>query len=817
MAALAPSARAAATSEWLVLVYIAADNNLDPAAIGDIHEMEAAGSSEAVTVAVLMDRSEDADWSEARRFVVRGMGDLPEDKHSYDLLGDTAESMGEPNMGDPATLKGFIEWGLTTHPAKKTLLVLWNHGGGWRDVYARAVLGTRAAVDDEAAVSRAVAGRMSRGIAWDDSSDHDFLEMREVRQVLEGFEPFTVIGMDACLMAMAEVAYEVRKHAEFLVASEDLEPGEGWPYTTILGPLYENPAMGAEELSRMIVKAYGEYYKNQKGTTQSAIRLSEMDGLAAAVDKVAEALLSALGGADATIPNFTGGDIAGVPKGQTMFVDLAGLLHWLGETYPGAVRDAAAEAKTVLQRAVIENYAHAEHKVQGLALFPGGREGADYVSGIIQWADATRWDEVLAKVKQMQEQAPEAAAEDTTARWAVVIGVDEYGDESIPDLSYAGRDAEYLRSILTGQAGYPESNVVSLLNADATLAKVRSTLGTWLPRTVGEDDMVFIYFSGHGGAEPSITGTSDDGTEKYILLHDSRVEDMYSTALPMSELSRIFGRIRADKLILVMDSCYSGASGGRGLLRAGMKAVGMSDSYMDQLAATEGTAILTASRASEVSMESPELGHGIFTYHIGEALGGSGDADNDGIVTLAEVYQYVSTTVPATAKRLGASQNPVLKGEVTGTFPLAKLGAPPPPAEPAAAPAPESEPPPVAAAPEPIRPERPAVAAEPPPPEPPRAPEPSLTVRESLTRGQAEVAASIRDWPAEGRDRNAWIGLYAGPDMPHDRYVSYTFVNNLIDDVYSVPRPMEPGTYQFRLFRDGGYDCIAVSEPYRVP
>lgn len=800
----------AQTSEWLVMVYIAADNNLDPAAIGDITEMEAAGGCDEVKIAVLMDRAEDADWTEARRFLIRGKDALPDEGHSYDTSLDTCNSMGELNMGDPETLTTFMRWATQTYPARKTMLILWNHGGGWRDVYSRAVMATRAP-DLPTDAAESLETRLSRGIAWDDSDGHDFLEMREVRAVLEAFPALSVIGMDACLMAMAEVAYEIRDQAEFLVGSQDLEPGAGWPYTGILKPLYQNPSMDAEALSRLIVQAYQEEYHQQSGTTQSALRLSKMEQLAKDVDRVAELLLQALAREGATAPDLLNGDIPGVPKGSVMFLDLDGFLVWCKGKYGEDTDKAVDQARATLQEAIILSYAHEEHRVTGLAVFPGGNQGGDYVEGIIQWAKTTRWDEFLARVKHLRETTESEPSGLAADRWAVIIGIDTYDDETIPDLQYAARDAEYLHTILTEDVQIPADHVVTLLNRDASLARVRSTLGTWLPRTVGKDDMVLIYYSGHGGAEPSLTGQSDDGTEKYIMLSDSRVDDMYSTALPMSELSRIFGRIQADKLLLVMDSCYSGASGGRGLLRTGMKAVGMSDDYMSQLAATEGTAILTASRASEVSMESPDFGHGIFTYHLGEALQGAGDANSDQIITLSELYQYVSTEVPATAKKFGASQNPVLKGEVTGTFPIADVRAK---ASVTTTPAdqPPPEPVPVAAGTsvsEAIRPERPVVT----PSVSAKAKDPMLVVASVVTRGRSELACTIQDWPDELRDANAWIGFYRGEAAPDDQYLSYTFIKNLIKDTYTVERPMDPGAYQFRLFRDSKYDRLASSPP----
>ena len=81
--------------------------------------------------------------------------------------------------------------------------------------------------------------------------------------------------------------------------------------------------------------------------------------------------------------------------------------------------------------------------------------------------------------------------------------------------------------------------------------------------------------------------------------------------------------------------------------------------------------MLTASRANEVSLESPRLGHGVFTQQFIQALLGMADANHDGITSLAEAVQFITQTVSSEAKTLGGAQHPVFKGEVTGDFPIA--------------------------------------------------------------------------------------------------------------------------------------------------
>ena len=140
----------------------------------------------------------------------------------------------------------------------------------------------------------------------------------------------------------------------------------------------------------------------------------------------------------------------------------------------------------------------------------------------------------------------------------------------------------------------------------------------------------------------------------------------YATALPMGEIARIFNRIQSERLIFIADSCYSGASGGRTISLTGVRSH-ISDSFMDRIAAGKGKIILTASGANEVSEENAKLQHGVFTYYLLEGLKGNADTDQDGLITVDEVYKYISDRVPQATNN---AQHPIKKGSVEGQFVL---------------------------------------------------------------------------------------------------------------------------------------------------
>ncbi len=244
--------------------------------------------------------------------------------------------------------------------------------------------------------------------------------------------------------------------------------------------------------------------------------------------------------------------------------------------------------------------------------------------------------------------------------WAVVIGINEY--TNIRRLQFAVDDARAFYRHLVDRMGIPEENITLLLDDEADLSRLRSVLGTQLKNRAGEDDMVILYFAGHGATEQDTMSPDGDGLEKYLLPHGADMKDLYASALPMREIQHIFNRIRSQRLVFVVDSCYSGASGGRTIRMAGLRA-NISNAFMERLASGKGRVILSASGANEVSQESEELGHGVFTYYLLQGLQGPADTDGDGLITVDEAYSYVSRRVPDAT---GQEQNPVKKGSVEG-------------------------------------------------------------------------------------------------------------------------------------------------------
>ena len=248
--------------------------------------------------------------------------------------------------------------------------------------------------------------------------------------------------------------------------------------------------------------------------------------------------------------------------------------------------------------------------------------------------------------------------------WAVVVGINDY--PRLPKLKYAVNDAQAFYRLLVEDNRIPPENVTLLTNEQASLVNLRSTLGTRIKNAARESDMVIIFFAGHGATERDSASPDGDGLEKYLLPFDTDPADLYTTAMPMVEVGRIFNRIRSERLVFIADACYSGGSGGRTISVADTRA-NIGDGFLERVVGGRGKVIITASAANEVSVEKDELQHGVFTYYLIEGLRGKADLDRDSMITVDEAYRYVYEQVP---KATGQEQHPVKKGAVEGSVVL---------------------------------------------------------------------------------------------------------------------------------------------------
>jgi len=254
--------------------------------------------------------------------------------------------------------------------------------------------------------------------------------------------------------------------------------------------------------------------------------------------------------------------------------------------------------------------------------------------------------------------------------YAAVIGLNKYKEPGM-NLKYARNDAEAFASYMKDNMGLVrDQNLFELYDEKATARGIKSLLGTKLRQLAkNSEDTVYIYFAGHGAPEQDSSAQDDDRIRKYLLAYDMEPNDLYGTTIPMDEIAKIISSLNADRVIFIMDACYSGEAGGRTMLAKGMRAV-LSEDFLNRMAAGKGRIILTSSKPNETSQEDDHLQHGYFTYNLLEGLKGKADYNGDGIVDIDEIAMYLNKTVP---EQTHGKQHPVKKGEAEGQVIIGKV------------------------------------------------------------------------------------------------------------------------------------------------
>lgn len=167
------------------------------------------------------------------------------------------KDVGRQDMTDPATLQSFVEYGTEAYPADRTMLVMWDHGGGTLGGFG---------VDERFPQS-------------------ECMSITEIRDALTGAGAhFDAIGFDACLMATAETACALEGCADYLIASQRTEPASGWDYKTWIGELSRNPSMSTPQLGQLIVDGFVRAATEEDPTVDATLSVMDLTKLPELMD-----------------------------------------------------------------------------------------------------------------------------------------------------------------------------------------------------------------------------------------------------------------------------------------------------------------------------------------------------------------------------------------------------------------------------------------------------------------------------------------------------------------------------------------------------
>ena len=257
-----------------------------------------------------------------------------------------AESQPIKDMGDASTLEDFLTWGMRSYPSEHMGVILWDHGGG--------------------AVG---------GVCFDERSD-DGLSLAKLDSALRNtfshaWKKFDFIGFDACLMSTIEVANVCATYADYLYASQEVEPGTGWDYDAIGEFLAKNPNADGAALGRIVADSYVARSDDMDSATFAVTRLSAVDDLLRKFYTVMSELYDKTGSSDALadfvrnvlrVDNFGGNNKS---EGYTNMIDLAGLNAVAAPFAPSS----AAFAQALKDAVVYEKDNAAHPSVGGLSIY----------------------------------------------------------------------------------------------------------------------------------------------------------------------------------------------------------------------------------------------------------------------------------------------------------------------------------------------------------------------------------------------------------------------------------------------------------------
>lgn len=293
---------------WTVINYMEADNTLASFSSVDIDEMikglkdAAVVTDTSINVLVQLDLPKD---NKTWRFKIEASGKIEDESVNQEM-----------GINPEKELVDTARWIASKYQANHYFWILWSHGSGVEDYRKiRSSSGKIRFINSWIEIPGYPAIKMSslknnelkaytdksspddefKGILYDDSQRSCLTNQAmtsaftQIRDILKPGEKLDIIGMDACLMAMIEVFYQLKDCFNFFVGSQQLEPSNGWDYTRLLEPLAQQATIiSAESLAKIAVDAFGASYgtSSEQNYTQSAVNLANVELLKNHIDEI---------------------------------------------------------------------------------------------------------------------------------------------------------------------------------------------------------------------------------------------------------------------------------------------------------------------------------------------------------------------------------------------------------------------------------------------------------------------------------------------------------------------------------------------------
>lgn len=246
---------------------------------------------------------------------------------------------------------------------------------------------------------------------------------------------------------------------------------------------------------------------------------------------------------------------------------------------------------------------------------------------------------------------------------AVVIGNSKYQKNGVPNVNWAEKDAAITKEYLIKSLGIKKENII--YHENATLSELRTTFGdendpngklsSFVRNGVSD---VYVFYSGHGA--PNLRDKSP-----YLMPVDADPDRIALSGYPLSTLYNNLAKLNARSVFVILDACFSGASGDGSMIISQASPVGYE--VTNPTSQIPNSVIIAASTGSQFASWLSEAKHGMLTYFFLNGLRGNADLDKNGIITVAEMREYLQNKesgIPYMASRLfGREQMPQVWGQ----------------------------------------------------------------------------------------------------------------------------------------------------------
>lgn len=253
--------------------------------------------------------------------------------------------------------------------------------------------------------------------------------------------------------------------------------------------------------------------------------------------------------------------------------------------------------------------------------------------------------------------------------YALIVGIAAYHDKELRLSEAVVKDAMDMHTTLRAaeHCGYANDHVRLRYDSDATADTIRNDL-KWLAEVTAADEQAtaIFYFSGHGG-RIEIGGK----VSHYLLPYDCNLNDLDGTAITSTELDQLLHAIRPPRLLVLLDSCYSGGIDEiKGTTdEQHLPRYGSEEEYYHKLAQGQGRVIIASSSPDEISRSSSDLNNSWFTHFLLKGLRGEAPSlspEEDGLIHVIDLFRYVEAQIPKFRP-----QHPVMTSSTLQNFPIA--------------------------------------------------------------------------------------------------------------------------------------------------